>query len=275
MLSVGNLDYKKLQKKDNKLKTFSNDKDLLEKILNLRLNLNLNPNLAPKLNYNISPIIFQTWNSKKIPINMFNAISKIRILNPELNYYLFDDNDCRNFIQRNFDKDVLFAYDNLIPGAYKADLWRYCILYQYGGIYIDIKFIPYDGFKLVNLLNKEHWVIDRDKKGIYNAFMVCKKNNQILSLAINQIVENVKNKYYGESPLSPTGPKLLIKYFTDEEKINIDMTHTTNGNNSDNKFINYNERPILCGYKNYFNERDSFSVTEHYYKMWHDRNIYK
>jgi len=267
MLSLLNLQYKKKTKqKHNNLKIILNDKNL-SKIHNF--------NLGPKLNYNISPFIFQTWNSKIIPINMFNSISKIRMLNPELKYYLFDDNDCRNFIESNFDKDVLFAYDNLVPGAYKADLWRYCILYKYGGIYIDIKFVPYDNFKLVNLLDKEHWVIDRDKNGIYNAFMVCKKNNNILCSAINQIVENVKNKYYGESPLSPTGPKLLIKYFSDEEKSNIDMTHTTNGNNCDNKFINYNKKPILCGYKNYFNDRNYCSVTEHYYTIWHNHKIYK
>ena len=268
MLSIENLNYKKkINQKNNKLKIFLINKNLSKKILNF--------NLTPKLHYNIPPLIFQTWNSKKLPIDMYNAISKIRMLNLELNYYLFDDNDCRNFIQSNFDKDVLFAYDNLIPGAYKADLWRYCILYQYGGIYIDVKFVPYNNFKLVNLLDKEHWVIDRDKNGIYNAFMVCKKNNHILFSAINKIVENVKKKYYGESPLSPTGPKLLIKYFTDEEKKNIDMTHTTNGNNCDNKFINYNKKPILCGYKNYFNDCKSFSVTGHYYKMWHNRNIYR
>ena len=52
-------------------------------------------------------------------------ILKIKNLNPKFNYFLFDDNDCREFIRLNFRPDVLNAYDRLIPGAYKADLWRY------------------------------------------------------------------------------------------------------------------------------------------------------
>lgn len=30
------------------------------------------------------------------------------------------------------------AYDALIPGAFKADLFRYCVLFIYGGVYADI-----------------------------------------------------------------------------------------------------------------------------------------
>jgi len=226
--------------------------------------------------YNIiPPLIFQTWHSKNVPITMLKAFSEIKKANPRFKYYLFDDNDCRNFIEQNFSKDVLFAYDNLIPGAYKADLWRYCVLYKYGGIYLDVKFVPINGFKFLNILDREYWVLDRDGKGIYNAFMVCKKNNRILLSAIKKIVENVKNKYYGESPLVPTGPKLLIQYFTDEEKSNFYMTHTTNGDKPNNKFINLNGNPVLSGYSEYFDDRDKFSITKHYYKLWHERNIYK
>jgi|694.fasta_scaffold09651_14 mannosyltransferase OCH1-like enzyme len=228
-----------------------------------------------KVNYNIPPNIFQTWHSKLLPVSMLKSVINIRKLNPEFRYYLFDDNDCRNFIQKNFDSDVLFAFDNLIPGAYKADLWRYCVLFKLGGIYLDIKFIPYNNFKFINLLDKEHLVLDRDKAGIYNAFMVCKPNNNILLSAINQIVENVKNKYYGKSPLEPTGPKLLIKYFTKEEISNLDMNHITNGNNCDNKFINYNGEIIIQGYKNYFQDRNNHSITSHYYDLWKEHNIYK
>ena len=35
--------------------------------------------------------------------------------------------------------DVLNAYDSLIPGAYKADLFRYLVLYREGGVYLDCK----------------------------------------------------------------------------------------------------------------------------------------
>ena len=31
------------------------------------------------------------------------------------------------------------AYDCLRPASYKADLWRYCVLYTHGGIYLDVE----------------------------------------------------------------------------------------------------------------------------------------
>ena len=64
------------------------------------------------------------------------------------------------------------------------------------------------------MTEKEHWVLDADKNGIYNALMVCKQGNEILLKAIYQIVENVKNNFYGTHPLEPTGPLLLKTLFT-------------------------------------------------------------
>lgn len=63
---------------------------------------------------------------------------------------------------------------------------------QIRGIYLDIKYQPINGFKFINLAEKEHWVLDCNKIGIYNALMVCKPGNNILLQAIKQIVENVK-----------------------------------------------------------------------------------
>ena len=59
--------------------------------------------------------------------------------NPEFKYYLYDDDMCKEFIKDNFDDEILYTFNKLKPGAYKADLWRYCILYIKGGIYLDIK----------------------------------------------------------------------------------------------------------------------------------------
>ena len=225
-------------------------------------------------NITIPANIFQTWHSKFLPNRMYSAMKTIKKNNPRFKYYLYDDNDCRKFIKQHFDPEVLNAYDRLIPGAYKADLWRYCILYKYGGIYMDVKYYPINNFKLVNLLLKEHWVLDNDKCGIYNALMVCKPNNEILLKSINQIVLNVKNKYYGNGFLDPTGPKLLSQYFTDTEKKNFDMKHNINGGESHNKFISLHGYNILRGYQGYHLERDKYSPKKHYSVLWKQKQIY-
>ena len=225
-------------------------------------------------NFNIPHNIFQTWHTKKLPPQMFSTISNIKKLNPRFNHYLFDDNDCREFIKNNFDESILNAYDRLIPGAYKADLWRYCILYKKGGIYLDIKYKPTDGFKFVHLLDKEYFVLDNDRIGIYNALMICKPGNTILLKAINEISENVKNKFYGKTFLEPTGPHLLFKYFSESEIQTIVLKHIATGNKDYDRIIKYNDTVILNCYPGYFIERYNYSLKKHYSQLWTERNIY-
>ena len=218
--------------------------------------------------------IFQTWHTKKLPPMMFKAVNLLKMNNPGFKHFLFDDNECCEFIKKHFSTDVLNAYNSLIPGAYKADLWRYCILYKYGGIYLDIKYTTVNGFKLINFLEQEHWPLDINKKNIYNALLVCKPGNEILLKAINQIVDNVKNKYYGPSYLSPTGPELLSRFFTDDEKKTFIIYHELIGNNDSDKIIKFKKYPVLRCYTGYFKERDIYSKNVHYHVLWSKRKIY-
>jgi mannosyltransferase OCH1-like enzyme len=231
-----------------------------------------------KENYNpIIPLnIFQTWHTKNLPPLMENAVKKIKLLNPRFNYELFDDNDCREFIEKNFPTEVLKAYDLLIPGAYKADLWRYCILYKRGGIYLDIKYIPNNRFRFISLTEKEHFVLDVDNINIYNALIVTKANNEILLKAIYKIINNVNNKFYGTSSLEPTGPKMLKEIFDNENKNKniIDMNHTFYFTH-DNRFILFRGYHILKSYNGYINESSKFKKTQHYSYLWEKREIYK
>jgi mannosyltransferase OCH1-like enzyme len=63
--------------------------------------------------------IYQTWHTKELPTKMKECVDSLKQNNPRFEHYLFDDNDCREFIKDNFDIAVLNAYDSLIPGAYK------------------------------------------------------------------------------------------------------------------------------------------------------------
>ena len=229
-----------------------------------------------KTNYNIiiPTNIFQTWHSKILPPLMTQSILKIKQLNPKFNYFLYDDNECREFIKVHFRPDVLMAYDNLIPGAYKADLWRYCILFIKGGIYLDIKYTPLNGFKFINLTEGEHLVYDVDGVSIYNALMVSLPGNQLLINAINTIVENVKNKFYGDSFLEPTGPKLLSKLITEDNKSIIDLKHNEFNGDNNYKIIYFNNIPILKSYNGHIAERDRNSKKIHYSHLWNQRRVY-
>lgn len=227
--------------------------------------------------------IYQTWFTKELPQKMKENTEKLRNDNPEFEYNLFDDQDCRNFIKEYFSEDVLNAFDSLIPGAYKADLWRYCVLYINGGIYLDIKYRCINGFRLIALTEKEHFCNDWDNEtiledigcneGIYNAIMVCKPKNQTLLKSIGKIVENVKNKYRGSNPLEPTGPYLLKDFFTNSERKNFELNFYKRI--QDKFYIRYGLFIILEEYPEYREEQKNTSPVKHYHICWKNNNIYK
>jgi mannosyltransferase OCH1-like enzyme len=217
--------------------------------------------------------IYQTWYTKDLPPKMRERVEILKSQNPRFRHHLYDDNDCREFIKTHFKPDVLWAYDSLIPGAYKADLWRYCVLFIYGGIYLDIKYRPLNGFKFINLTEKEHLVADTNNVDIYNALMVCLPKNELLYKAIRQIVENVKNKYYGDGWLYPTGPALLSNFVSTSEEI-VDLKHELINNDKNFKIIYFNNIPILKSYNGHIRERDKYSKKKHYATLWNERRIY-
>jgi mannosyltransferase OCH1-like enzyme len=88
--------------------------------------------------------IFQTHKSIEYIKNsdeLTNAINSWRKYVPEYEYYLFTDELCDNFMKNIMTKEfnnIYYAYKLLPLGVMKADLWRYCVIYYYGGIYADV-----------------------------------------------------------------------------------------------------------------------------------------
>ena len=53
--------------------------------------------------------IFQTWPSKDLPPKMKECVELLKKQNPRFTHYLFDDNECREFIKNHFNYEVLNA----------------------------------------------------------------------------------------------------------------------------------------------------------------------
>jgi mannosyltransferase OCH1-like enzyme len=225
--------------------------------------------LSDKIPY----VIYQTWKTKDLPSILETAVQNIKEMNPGFKHELYDDNDCREFIKNFFPVQILFAYDTLVPGAYKADLWRYCILYLRGGIYIDIKYSPVGKFSFLDILPSEHLCKDRgeffkNKNGVYNAVMIMKAGNPILKECIHRIFENCYTRNYGHTSLYPTGPGLMGEiipvsfiftlYFTDDS-----LVCDASGNG-------------ILYYDNYEYRKFMSSVNPNTYNDYHrNKNIYK
>ena len=244
----------------------------------INLYIEINVNFDIKENYtSIIPLNFYTcWHTKDLPPLMKQNYDQLVLQNPELNFHLYDEDDCRQIIQDNFDLDVLKAYNSLNPCSYKSDLWRFCVLYINGGIYMDIKYKCVNNFKLVALTEKEYFVRDRPINNTYTALIVVKPQNPIMLKCINQIVSNVRNKYYGKSALEPTGPGLLGTCFSKEdfESMEIYFTDTTT-DHFKKEYMVFKNSIILTYYDEYRNEQKKHQKNKYYSELWNERKIYK
>ncbi len=166
--------------------------------------------------------IFQTWESSEVTPSTFQAANAWVTHNSNWEYNFYNEIERRGFIKNNFSISVLNAYDALIPGAYKADLWRYCILYVYGGVYADIKIIPCTSLDDILELDteftsaKERHGSHHLKGAIWNTFICSKPQHPFLKRSIDKIVDNVVRNDYGKNALYPTGPFLLGNAINEE-----------------------------------------------------------
>jgi hypothetical protein len=225
--------------------------------------------------HSIIPLnIFQTWHTLDLPPKMKEKVNLLKDNNPEFIHHLYDENMCREFISSNFDNDVLYTFDNLKPREYKADLWRYCVLYMKGGIYLDIKFECINGFKLITLTDKEYYVknkyIYNNNYGIYNGFLVCLPFNNKLLKVIYDIVDNVKNTVYFNinnfESLCITGSILLNKQFIGEQFL---LEYSDCGN-----FIVLNNTKIIQKYKEYVNEKQNYYNENNFVTLYKNNDVY-
>jgi mannosyltransferase OCH1-like enzyme len=201
-------------------------------------------------------------------------------MNPEFNYHLYSDEDCLNFISKYFNSDVVSAFNTLVPGAYKCDLWRYCVLYINGGVYLDIKF--YSVVPLITLIkdNPILFVKDRDfgddtstcAEDIHNAFMISPPNNIIFKKCIDDIVNSCKFKLYHRNPLDVTGPCLLGRIILQHDPDNFN-NYVKNFRLDGDNIVN-GDTIIFKQYANYRNDQDKFQKTKRYPQYWWDKNMY-
>jgi mannosyltransferase OCH1-like enzyme len=84
--------------------------------------------------------IFQSHKSQDYIKNdefLCNAVNSWKKYENEFEYVFHDDEQADRFMLNNFKGRIYNWYKKLPLPVMKGDLWRYCILYKYGGIYAD------------------------------------------------------------------------------------------------------------------------------------------
>ena len=167
-------------------------------------------------------------------------IEFIKKQNPNHNTYLIDFNDFNKYY-KNID---IHSYNNYYSklnkniGVLNADYIRYVLLYNEGGVYMDIKSrpkIPLDNFinddDTARLIHWKHNQTKNWKREYMTSFMICRKNNILFKKVIDKIHYNIDNYNFNninfnrarKNVLNFTGTHLFTRILDEEDLSNIRM----------------------------------------------------
>lgn len=195
---------------------------------------------------------------------------------PWLTMVYYDDVDALNFIRSHFDEPVVEAFMRLKPGAYRADLLRYCLLYEFGGIYSDLTQRLLVSLDTLIDFEKDTLVLTRDRydvkcnlEGIQIAFMAAVPKLPVFKTAIDMIVYNSSNMLYSCSPLALTGPVLFRRALDKHDDIPYRMDIQQDYRNK-YTFIKNRKKAVETKASNHGEVLNS----KHYSTYWFERDVY-
>jgi len=139
------------------------------------------------------------YGSNRIHPSTKSNIDKWVNLNPniDLKQIIWTNNDCVKFLGEfniTFGEDVLFWFNHEPDGRYKSDIVRLCLLYEYGGIYVDIDQEPlvsmqdYIDFNSVDFVGCSNMGLHN----VSNGFIYSKKKSTIIKENIIEIIKRYR-----------------------------------------------------------------------------------
>lgn len=107
------------------------------------------------------------------------------------------------FLSTHFPPEVRESYDALLPGAFKADLFRYCVLFIHGGVWADIDVLLEskldmaidDDVGFIVPLDANPGKLSHHQVCLWNGFMAAAPGHPFLAKVIETVVNNVRNRF--------------------------------------------------------------------------------
>jgi len=151
--------------------------------------------------------IFQCyWNRSGNPL-INDLINKHKSMNPDYNYYLYDDKEMDEFVNKYYNGEISECYNKLNITVAKSDFWRYLVLYKYGGVYLDMDSSIEK--PLNELIKEEDQAIITEENNPYKYVqwaLIFSKEHPILKKTIELVCDNIKNNRFPHNILKMTGP---------------------------------------------------------------------
>jgi hypothetical protein len=215
--------------------------------------------------------IYLCYKTKNIPSYIIDNWKK---LNNDYEIQIYDNNDCIDFLKNNYTDEFVDIFNFIKDGPIKADFWRVCILYLYGGVYsdIDVKLIvPIKSFleKDVSYLTCTSFNVNSSNPH----FIVTCPKHPLLFLCIETYLQMYRNNYeykywsYSIVDIMAINIKKIFGRYINSEGIYYDFQ------NNKYQFIseNYSNDPKdhYCSYNNkiiLYNRYDTYDSDSHKFK---------
>jgi mannosyltransferase OCH1-like enzyme len=174
---------------------------------------------AIQKNHSIAKSIHQTSKSRCVTLKVGNAIQRWRSLSDfDFSYYFHDDDAVQALFQQfshiEFPLLKQIVEHCLIDGTLKADLWRYLILWLYGGIYADIDTIP-NQLNVTEIVHHDAYFVVEQYHLLSQWFMAISPRHPLMYYAIQHSLSNILRATDVSRIAAPlnTGPHALHAAF--------------------------------------------------------------
>lgn len=168
------------------------------------------------------------WQTYKDPYDILpqyqkDATKTWKDLNPEYEWHYMDDSQAKEFIYSEYGQEWLDIFNSCPVGVMRGDLWRYLIIYAFGGIYTDLDTLclsPIDNW----LLNdKEFIVCPETSEHFCQWTFAAAAGSPILKSVLYEIKEAFKNPIYGQPHFvhNMTGPAIWTKGISKALNLNV------------------------------------------------------
>jgi hypothetical protein len=219
-----------------------------------------------ELNNQIPKVIYLSYKTKNIPNYIIPNWKKIY---PEYEIKLYDNEDCIKFLKDEYGMEYVDIFNMIKDGPIKADFWRVCVLYKYGGIYADVDIEPL--VSVENIMDMDTTFlscISQDKIGITPQFIVSIPKHNALKMCIDKYLEMYRSKkeysYWG---WSICGIMKDVFYELHGKNITADGIYFDNKNNKyqmlKEVYPTFSAKDHYCKYKNIKILNNRYSDYDH------------
>lgn len=131
-----------------------------------------------------------------IPNKIFLFCAKKDCISPQIkdyNVYQYNIEDCRQYLLKHFGQNYLNAFDVLYVESFKCDFWKYAVLYNEGGIFMN-KNVPTTFLDYIKPTDSFVGIVDNNNLvncGISLDFIACTPKNPIIKLALDISFNNI------------------------------------------------------------------------------------